>query len=557
MGLKLDGIMTSEHLDSSGEVLNVAGHDISDFNEGKAVFNWEHSNKGPEDILGHIISAKKILKASDCSNDREKMYWKECQKPFVYIIGELYDDEEHPGAVAAAAMMRYYHKRKEKMLVGFSVEGATLERDGNNLERSVGRRCAITLRPCNKTCLAGILDDPKLKDMVEKSMGTRTEGLYTVDSFILEDISDDSDPIEALKKACAVLTKTLEAGNYNVAPSQLVGGAALQVEDRSLKNRVKAVFRDWDRRRPLKEAIKAALPEVSDDYVDHFTKLAEELSLKKSGDPLRLARVSADHSLNPNDTDEQKKLIEGIYYDKAHDFDPGHPEFTRVLRRAKNDNGDEVFLKYNPYIEHGQDHKNATMYHTLADKFFGMGEHVPTTTYFQHPEINQGKPVQAMKMVQDAESPLTDSDRFKQALAEGRENGSAHKLALMDMITGQTDRHHGNVLVDKGGRLIHIDNDDAFGSHQVPSHPNDIYEEMGNDSLHVDAGKWLSGLDAKKLGQHMIEHDMAPEKIKQAVTNLKVLQHMGPRGASFAQMRKAISKGHDQSQSKNPEAVDG
>lgn len=165
--MKIDGIASSEHLDSSGEVLKIDGHDISDLVEGKGVLNFEHNNDSPEDIIGAIIFAKKIKKKSDCEDERQEMFWDACKVPFVYIIAELFDDEEHPGAVATAAMIRFYKNRGMKVLAGFSVEGATLDKQDNVLKRSVGRRVALTLRPCNKSAISDVYEDPKNKQLVK------------------------------------------------------------------------------------------------------------------------------------------------------------------------------------------------------------------------------------------------------------------------------------------------------------------------------------------------------------------------------------------------------
>lgn len=540
MGLKFDGIATSQHLDSSGEVLNVEGHDISDLEEGRGVFNFEHSNKA-EDILGHVIYARKILKQSDCENDRQKAYWKSCEKPFVYVIGELYDGEEHPGACAAAAMMRYYHKRKEKMLVGMSIEGATLKRDDNILERSVGRRIALTLRPCNKTCIAGIVDDPIIADVVNKSMGSGSDsGLVEIDSIILEDgdyLFSDLDPAAALKKSLEVLEKTLTAGNYNVAPGQLSGGAALCVEDKGLHNRAKAAFRDWDRRRPLKEALKAALPEVSDDYIEHFTDLAEQMSLTK-GISSKLTRIGPEHSLHPFNDDDQKRLVEGLYADKGDKMKGWEHKFN--IKVLPNDSGKQVVLKHIRNESLGESPKNATVYHDMAKNFFGMGAHVPTTTYIQHPHLFDGKPTQAMEFSPEMISPLGSYKANEAAIEQGRADGTAHKLALMDMVMGHSDRHLGNMLIDKNGRLLHIDNDSAFTAHDEPN--ISAYGSIMGDNLHIDAGQWLAKLDPKKLGQELMKRGMSRNAVANSVKNLMMLQNMGSRGATFEQMRGALHK---------------
>jgi len=65
MGLKIDGISTNGALDSSGEILNIDGIDISDLVEGKGVLNWEHE-KSSEDTIGAIVYARKIKSKKDC-----------------------------------------------------------------------------------------------------------------------------------------------------------------------------------------------------------------------------------------------------------------------------------------------------------------------------------------------------------------------------------------------------------------------------------------------------------------------------------------------------------
>ena len=159
MSTKLDMPIATSAIDSSGEILEIENVDISDFLEGRAWANWEHNNEHAEDIVGKFIYAKKILKASDCENKRQKMYWDKIKNPFIYGIVELMDDEHHPGAVAVAAMVRYFAKRKEPILVGASIEGQTLEREGSVLKRAVARKCAITLKPCNKQCWVDLIED--------------------------------------------------------------------------------------------------------------------------------------------------------------------------------------------------------------------------------------------------------------------------------------------------------------------------------------------------------------------------------------------------------------
>jgi hypothetical protein len=562
----IDGISTSQHLDSSGEILDVKNHDISDLEEGRGVLNWEHNNDSSEDIIGKIIFATKIMKRDDCSNDRERLYWDFCKAPFVYIKAELFDGEMHPGAIAAAAIVRYYHKRKEKILAGFSIEGATLERDDNMLKRTVGRRVAMTLKPCNKTAISGVLEDSSFSDAVKKYVNMDSVidlDSYQVDSCILEDIIKSENPVQELKDSLMVLQKTLTAGGANVSPSQLTGGSALTPEyiiSHSQKNKIKAAIRDWDRTRPLKEAIKAALPDVSEQYLDYFTGLAEEISLKKGMSPLQ--RIGAEHSTNKNADEDQRNLVNGIYIDKGRPFKGLDDEPRATMNKFKNDVGDEVLLKIPREGTEGLKNfaNNATNYYHMAKNFFGMGEHVPITNHVTHDAFKDAPTNTAQVIKFHSKAKTAFSPEFDKAFQTGRENGSVHKLALMDMITGgDFDRHFGNVLADKG-RIMHIDNDDAFDYDYAPSitphyysmNTDDSNEDIGigQDTIHADANKWLQDLNPKVMLQHMRKLGISAKQMREAAKRLKVLQTNAPTGMKFNDLFQLV---HRMPQDRNEE----
>lgn len=110
-GMIIDGVAASEAIDSSGEVLDVKGCDISSFENGDGLLNWEHRGEDAKgasanDIVGHIIYAKKIYKADDCADRRQRMYWDMVKLPLIYIKARLYDGGGHPGAIALAAQIR-------------------------------------------------------------------------------------------------------------------------------------------------------------------------------------------------------------------------------------------------------------------------------------------------------------------------------------------------------------------------------------------------------------------------------------------------------------------
>jgi hypothetical protein len=287
-GLLLDGVFASEHIDSSGEILDIEGLDITDFDEGKGTANYEHVGAGDgaagngQEIVGKIIYAHKIMKESDCKNDREKMFWEKVRLPFLYGVVRFYDGAGHEGAKALAAIVRDSHANEESILVAFSIEGSTLRRNAktNRLESTVARKVALTLRPCNKMAVSGLLADPNAPEGYDKQPVAPDLLAMVPISRQKTNKKEDLDPrFQRLGGSEAVygpeITKAMTAGSYGGAPGTLTGGAALQVEDRTLKAQFLAAYRDWNRVTPFKKFLKARLPEVSDEYLDHYADVVD------------------------------------------------------------------------------------------------------------------------------------------------------------------------------------------------------------------------------------------------------------------------------------------
>lgn len=551
MGMLIDGPITSQTIDSSGEILHLKGLDITDFKEGKAFLNFEHNNDMAENILGKFIYAKKIFTKSDCENDRQKAFWDQLQVPFLYGVCELFDDEGHPGAVAAAAMLRYFKKRNEKIMIGFSIEGQTLERNDGDLLRTIGRRTAWTLRPCNRTCWVDMLSDSGMDiKKYENGFGVLEGRTVEVDSAILDD-TFVSDPVDQVRKALQNLKKTLTAGVGNVAPSGLTGGAALGREHLAtpkIKNKLKAALRDWNRVRPLKEVVKAVMPEVSDEYVDHFVELARDLALKKGVNP-NLVRIGAEHAIHGTDED-QAKLVEGLYWDESKYHDPGHQEMGSKVFKLQNDAGHPVFAKIDWSAEpeaqneheHSQPHK-APAYYKLAKDYFNMGQHVPVSVAIKHPKVAKGMPIQVQSFLKDMKTPYTHNKDWRELATKSRQDGSLHKLALMDMVMGNRDRHPGNIVMHDN-RIYHVDNDQSFeNSGDAPFYATASAERGGvaRDLLHQDASKWLQSLDPKKLVSMASAHGIIKPEIEGMVKRLRLLQEGDKKGQNIGSMAKAIA----------------
>lgn len=158
IGTLIHGIAASEHLDSSGERISVKGLDITSLPV-DGVYNWEHKNDNSFQIVGKILKAKKIFSQEDCADEHELYFWNISQAPFVYTVGELFDGVGHKAAAEVAAMFRYDTiARKEgrpgRNVVNFSIEGSKLGKEGQDIQKSLGRKITITTAACNKVAIA-------------------------------------------------------------------------------------------------------------------------------------------------------------------------------------------------------------------------------------------------------------------------------------------------------------------------------------------------------------------------------------------------------------------
>jgi hypothetical protein len=131
----------------------------------------------------------------------------------------------------------------------------------------------------------------------------------------------------------------------------------------------------------------------------------------------------------------------------------------------------------------------------------------------------------------DGETALESRD-LEKVLDEHKKDGSLHRLALMDLITGHGDRHYGNVMVGKDRKLKHIDNDDAFTHDQMakPSYFNDLktkngkYPGINNDMLSPENVAWLKSLDPRKMASMLAKMRIDPQGIAKSVHALKTIQ---------------------------------
>jgi hypothetical protein len=170
--LEIDMCAGSQLRDTQGEMLNVEGADISELENGKGRINDNHG-KGFFNCLGKVTTAKRIFKAEDCEDDRQRYYWEKVKSPYVYVKAVLFNDEDHPNAKAAAAILRNIHKTDCPLKVKASVEGGVVSRgisDPALLARTKIHSVALTFVPANQATLVEPLNLDKSETDAEADM---------------------------------------------------------------------------------------------------------------------------------------------------------------------------------------------------------------------------------------------------------------------------------------------------------------------------------------------------------------------------------------------------
>lgn len=146
MSFPIWGIAGTEDVDRVGEQLSVTGADISELK----IINDEHKTNNCFSILGQVTLSKKLMKEQDCQDEFELKAWRMVQKPLIFVRGNLVGGE-HPNANAAQALVKYGAQNPD-FPIGFSVEGATIDRQGNLLKKTKVVAVSLTIKPCNPKC---------------------------------------------------------------------------------------------------------------------------------------------------------------------------------------------------------------------------------------------------------------------------------------------------------------------------------------------------------------------------------------------------------------------
>lgn len=159
MATYIHGIGASENIDTSGEIVSIAGLDISSLDK-DGVFNWEHKADMPSQVVGKILKARKIFSDADCEDDYQLKFWEKCKVPFLYVMGELLDDYSDSAREVAGKFRYDADRQNERNMMNFSVEGSKISKEGITVSRSIARKITITILPCNKAAVAEMVATP-------------------------------------------------------------------------------------------------------------------------------------------------------------------------------------------------------------------------------------------------------------------------------------------------------------------------------------------------------------------------------------------------------------
>lgn len=234
-------------------------------------------------------------------------------------------------------------------------------------------------------------------------------------------------------------------------------------------------------------------------------------------------------------------------------------------RWVKMANGRVGFVKHDRPQHEG-------LYHNLAHQFFGLGQYVPTTAVFANPGL-RGAQESIQQMVEGASHEMDPK-----AIKKLGDSGELDKLALMDAVMGQADRHQANYVFSKKAPHLHlIDNGRIFkrfaqpGSYEEENwaHATGIphfqreYAALGDPAweqkqaatrsekgqpssgvytqgeknkflnellrgmpIHDSAAKWLMELNPRDLEIHLRKHGVENKRVTDTVKRLTRLQYV-------------------------------
>lgn len=222
-----------------------------------------------------------------------------------------------------------------------------------------------------------------------------------------------------------------------------------------------------------------------------------------------------------------RALIHGLDLDPEKGDKPfGNSAQSRTSWWARNAQGKRVYVKGSEPGFTGLGSARAEgAFYNLAHDVFGLGHYVPTTAVVRHPQT--GNEMAVIENVRNGvhHSRTSQDNEQSEQLDRMHNRGDIHRLALMDSILGNDDRHQANYMfTDEEPGLKLIDHGYALqhpGSVMMPAY---VSRDHAEAPLHPETSRWLQSLSPVNLEMHMRRHGVPDDVIQNAVMHLKRLQ---------------------------------
>jgi hypothetical protein len=205
-------------------------------------------------------------------------------------------------------------------------------------------------------------------------------------------------------------------------------------------------------------------------------------------------------------------------------------------------NGKKIFVKrassvFGNHVEAPDNTaRREGIYANVAHSVFGLGHYLPNVAIVRHPQTGQEH-----ALIEHVEGGShTHSHRksdVRDIIKRANQNGDIHKIAMMNYIMGNSDRHAGNFMLmgkaKEGEPQLKLIDHNIFGESRMYRPPaylaylNNESAGEGHDIMkraHPEAEKWLMSLDPAKLRHELMANHMPQNSIDRSVRRLERMQ---------------------------------
>merc|ERR1712146_675077 len=267
-------------------------------------------------------------------------------------------------------------------LMGFSIEGGTMDREGMNLNKSLARDCAVTVKPANKTCIAEILEDEntslfKNEDQYIETLIKKEEGQEFLDL-----VKADYPPMQKPKMNSEQAQK--EFGKVTVKDSAQQNFGSVKVKnDSGSEISPKNVYGS-------KPKAKEAQPIVNNQHNIEAKKTTMEKENEAKSNPFQ------EKQAQPNQVDKKPELSFSDKMSQTHkDIIPKeHPNRKQMIQHiySKHREGNTLEARrlYDRFISGGGSFTSGTDFNKVASKL-GKNEELDKSSYFGYKKEDNQK----------------------------------------------------------------------------------------------------------------------------------------------------------------------